>query len=132
MAHAADEAQCFTDSPRKRGPAKSLARSHPHVFAAHHADLIIRANAVLERTPDRAFAPDLLQRLLEQLVDPLSRDGMVPPGFFGERGSLNEITQAKILKEAQPKRELKDYLKKRGISVMQLPSSSSELNPIGK
>lgn len=112
-----------TGAPRTLGPMGVA----PDV-AAHHADLIIRANAVLERTPDRAFAPDLLQMLLEQLVDPLSRDGMVPPGFFGERGSLNEITQAKILKEAQPK--LADYIRARA-PELPLPVRSRGIAQLG-
>ncbi|MBE9636310.1 hypothetical protein [Salipiger mangrovisoli] len=96
--------------------------------AAQQADLLIRANAVLERTPEREFAPDLLLRLLEQLVDPISRDGMIPPGFFGEAAALNEIARAKILRDAGPK--LAAYIRARA-PVLPLPVRSRGMAELG-
>ncbi|MDS9468489.1 hypothetical protein RGQ15_13020 [Paracoccus sp. MBLB3053] len=96
--------------------------------AIRNADLLIRANAVLERGPDRDFSPELLQMLLAQLVDPISRDGMVPPGFFGESGGLNEITRARVLRDAAPK--LAAYIRERG-PELPLPVRSRGMAELG-
>ncbi|WP_422071652.1 hypothetical protein [Tranquillimonas rosea] len=96
--------------------------------ASRTADLLIRAAAVLKASPERGFAESALLTLLDQVVDPLSRDGMVPPGFGVSDGTLNEIARARALQEAGPK--LRDYILARA-PEMPLPVRSRGFGELG-
>lgn len=72
--------------------------------AREAAILLVKTASLLERYPDRTLSREALLDVLFKVVDPNSRDRIVPPGFrrTPRDSNMNELVHAQALLDAEP------------------------------